>query len=1088
MENQDRDTQRIDPAGELSGASEEKYKTVFDIVPISIILTDAKGIIVDINPFHITSIGKGKTTKADYVGKNLITHPAIVNAGLSDTYRKLHEKGEPFDIKEVYFPYTTGGVPCYFNVRGVPIYKDGKIIGAISIHEDITERIKIQEEIEKHYKVQEIVNSLLRISLENIPFQSQLERALETLITTSFIPFLSMGAIFLVEEEPQVLVLKAGRNLPDSLKAACQRVDFDECLCGQAAQTGKTVFAETAATHKHCKRHKDDTPHGHYILPILSGDKTLGVLMLYVQEGHKPNREEEDFLQAVVSTLAIIIERNRAQEAYWKAHERFAGIYNASKDAIGYANVDGVLLDVNEAFAKLTGYSREELLSGKRYQELTPPEYHETEAKKIAEILRTGEPQEYEKEYVRKDGSRVPILLTVFEIMGLDSRPMGVAAIVKDITEQKRVQAALEAEREQLKLLYEYSPEGIVIMDKDYRITYANPKAEEISGVPFSRLKGRRCFEVIMNHDSPCEGCGVEEVARTGKPLTRVKYEITSAGRENWVQQLWYPILDSAGGVGSVVEIIKDISAEKAAELSLKMQKQEQEAILDSVPAMIFYKDTQNGMVRVNRAFVEAMGIPRGKIEGKSCFELWPQEAEHYWRDDKEVIQSGRPKTNIIEPLVTAKGTRWVQTDKIPFRDEKGNIIGIIGFAIDVTERKKAEDELRRSEEKYRGLYDSLIDGFVMTDMQGRILECNQGYLDMLGYTKQEIRKLKYQDLTPAKWHRMEEQVVSGLIMRRGYSDEYEKEYVRKSGEVFPVAIRVWLVREDEQGNPASMWGIVRDITQHKLVEQKGRELAAAKAKIEAEIAKADELKKAYDNLKEMQESLIRAEKLAALGKLAAMVGHELRNTLGVIKNSVYFLRLRLKAAAEDEKIKRHLQMLDDEVDSSDKIITDILTFTRIQEPKLSAVKVNDVIRKSFRKVRIPRAVKAVTRLGRSLPEIQADAAQLEQVFHNIILNAVEAMPDGGRLTVTSSKKNGLIEVEISDTGKGVPEENLKKIFEPLFTTKAHGIGLGLSLCQDVIRGHKGVIEVKSAAGKGTIFIVKLPFSETKEPAIKATG
>jgi diguanylate cyclase (GGDEF)-like protein/PAS domain S-box-containing protein len=125
------------------------------------------------------------------------------------------------------------------------------------------------------------------------------------------------------------------------------------------------------------------------------------------------------------------------------------------------------------------------------------------------------------------------------------------------------------------------------------------------------------------------------------------------------------------------------------------LPRAEYETILDSVPALIFYKDQENRMVRVNKAFAEAMGLPKDQIEGKGCSELWPDQAEQYWNDDLEVMKSGRPKRGIIEPLVTLDGTRWIQTDKIPFRDEAGRLTGVIGFAIDITERRRAEESVR---------------------------------------------------------------------------------------------------------------------------------------------------------------------------------------------------------------------------------------------------------------------------------------------------------------------------------------------------------------------------------------------------------
>jgi rsbT co-antagonist protein RsbR len=148
------------------------------------------------------------------------------------------------------------------------------------------------------------------------------------------------------------------------------------------------------------------------------------------------------------------------------------------------------------------------------------------------------------------------------------------------------------------------------------------------------------------------------------------------------------------GENGNITEIkeIKD---------ALDKQREEQEVILDSVPAWIFYKDKENRFIRVNTTFAEVMGIPREQLEGKSCFDLYPKDqAKAFLEDDLAVIASGKPKRNIIESMLSPKGTLWVQTDKIPYRDTQGVIIGIIGFTIDITERKKAEEELKKVNEQ----------------------------------------------------------------------------------------------------------------------------------------------------------------------------------------------------------------------------------------------------------------------------------------------------------------------------------------------------------------------------------------------------
>ncbi|MFH1481500.1 MAG: PAS domain S-box protein [Pseudomonadota bacterium] len=149
---------------------------------------------------------------------------------------------------------------------------------------------------------------------------------------------------------------------------------------------------------------------------------------------------------------------------------------------------------------------------------------------------------------------------------------------------------------------------------------------------------------------------------------------------------------------------------------------------------------------------------------------------------------------------------------------EKGQPIGLTGIITDITKRKESEEALRRSEEKYRNLFDSSRDGIIFTEMKGGILDVNKAYLDMVGYDMEEMTNLTYQQLTPPKWLKMEEDMIQDQILKRGYSEIYEKEYIRKDGMALPISIRVWLIK-NEQGDPMGMWGIARDITEQKRVE-----------------------------------------------------------------------------------------------------------------------------------------------------------------------------------------------------------------------------------------------------------------------------
>lgn len=233
----------------------------------------------------------------------------------------------------------------------------------------------------------------------------------------------------------------------------------------------------------------------------------------------------------------------------------------------------------------------------------------------------------------------------------------------------------------------------------------------------------------------------------------------------------------------------------------------------------------------------------------------------------------------------------------------------------------------------------------------------------------------------------------------------------------------------------------------------------------------------AEKKLEETQEQLLRSERLAVIGQLAASVGHELRNPLGVLQNSLYLLNLKLKDA--DEKVKKQVATMKRELARSNKIITDLLEFSRERELSFAPANLNHIIEEVLAKVEIPEGVGIVKEL-KDIPIVMANGDQLQSVFVNLISNGVQAMPEGGTLTVKTDQEDSFVEVRVSDTGIGIPRENFEKIFEPLFTTKTKGIGLGLAITRRFIENHGGTISVESNPSFGTSFSIRLPMRERK--------
>jgi signal transduction histidine kinase len=237
-------------------------------------------------------------------------------------------------------------------------------------------------------------------------------------------------------------------------------------------------------------------------------------------------------------------------------------------------------------------------------------------------------------------------------------------------------------------------------------------------------------------------------------------------------------------------------------------------------------------------------------------------------------------------------------------------------------------------------------------------------------------------------------------------------------------------------------------------------------------------------DLEQIQEKLIRSERLAAVGELASGVGHELRNPLNVIRNCAYLLNMALTEKSDEEAVNT-LKVLDKQIDIANKIVTDLLDFTRIKPPTQSKIDLNYLIKESLSYITVPEHVTVKANLNGHSPQIVTDGEQISRVFTNIISNALQAMSGpgaakAGDLDIDIGSDDNFVWIKFKDSGCGIAEENMKKIFEPLFTTKPKGIGLGLAISKRLVEQNGGKIEVTSQVGEGATFTVKLPLEKRR--------
>ncbi len=229
---------------------------------------------------------------------------------------------------------------------------------------------------------------------------------------------------------------------------------------------------------------------------------------------------------------------------------------------------------------------------------------------------------------------------------------------------------------------------------------------------------------------------------------------------------------------------------------------------------------------------------------------------------------------------------------------------------------------------------------------------------------------------------------------------------------------------------------------------------------------------------KALQEQILKTQRLEAIKQFATMVAHDLRNPLAGIRNAAYYIKMKLKDRGEPT-LKEALEIIDREVIFANDIVNDLLDFASEKPLELKESNINEIIEEELLLAQVPENVKIVKKLT-PVPKIRVDANRIRRVFKNIIENAIQAMPKGGKLIIHTRRSGNFIEITFRDTGVGISEEDMKKLFTPFFTTKAKGMGIGLTICKKFVEEHGGKIDVQSKKGEGTVFTVKLPVKQVE--------
>ena len=426
---------------------------------------------------------------------------------------------------------------------------------------------------------------------------------------------------------------------------------------------------------------------------------------------------------------------------------------------------------------------------------------------------------------IARDGTERQIADSCAPIHDAAGAVIGAVLVFRDVTEDYLRRRQLHESEEKFRRLIESSYNIIYTMTPDGTFTFVSPAWTALLGHQLDQVVGRSFQQFVHPDDIP--GClaWLKKVIATGERQEGVEYRVRHAGGDwKWHTSSAVPLKDEAGSVIGIEGTARDISVRKRdAEQILDLNNQLQ-TMLNSTPIMIFYKDKDNRFIRVNKAFAEACGMAPAEMEGKSIWDIYLREsAELYWQDDKEVLASGVSKLNVIERMKIRKGEIWVQTDKFPFRDPTGAIIGVIGFSMDITKRKKAEEALTKSEEELRLLLNSLGVAIYSIDLQGKCTFANPLCVSTLGYSYQgeligrnmhHLIHHSYQDLSPIPIEKCK--IFQAFHENKGTHVDNES-FWRADGTSFPV--EYWSYPQSLAGKVSGSVVTFIDITERRRAE-----------------------------------------------------------------------------------------------------------------------------------------------------------------------------------------------------------------------------------------------------------------------------
>ena len=640
--------------------------------------------------------------------------------------------------------------------------------------------------------------------------------------------------------------------------------------------------------------------------------------------------------------------------------------------------------------------------------------------------------------------------------------------IAIDITERKQAEEALKQSEQMFRSMAEAAPYGLAIVTEELQFEYVNPKFTEIFGYSLEDLPDTRAWLKLAFPDDDYRQ-QVIKAWRTdmAEPSQEIRPRIFEVHCKDGQQKVIFFRAAHLPG-GKFLVTFEDITTRYQAEQALRESEERFRSLFEAAPDFIYLLDPEGRILDVNSAALRRLGYSEQELLGQSLSMLLaPSDRGKYPARLKQVLTTGYLRVETT--LMTKDGEELiVECSSALVRNADGTPKAVVVYQRDITDRKQAEKALKESEELYRVTFDSIPDIVALTRREdGKLLMANRAFYEISGYKPQEVLGRPVPELqlyvNPEDRLEMVRQVAA-----TGEAKGMEVRFRMKDGRELDTlfSAKAFSYRGED-----CLVVVVKDITEIKQVAQE----------------------KAF-----LEQQLVQAQKLEALGVLASGIAHDFNNILQSAMSQLELLAME----GEPQRASEYISRISDSLSRGSELVQRLLAFGRKTEPKRTKVDINHLVLQTLAMLErtIPKMIRLDTQLSEDLPPVFGDPSQLEQVLVNLDTNACDAMPKGGRLVIETyfvnldddyarthleANPGPYVVLSVTDTGHGMDEATRQRIFEPFFTTKdlGKGSGLGLSIVYGIVKGHGGHITCYSTPGKGSTFRVYLPTFQSALPS-----